>query len=286
MFGKILKQDLKITGKFIFLGGFILAGAAVVILALSQAFLYLFPLISRVGGFLLALLPVVTAGFVIAFGFIYYQNSMFGKTGYFTMTLPVRPGVLHAAKLTYLTIITAFGIICAGVAALCSNINSRLSAPAPHAETLSEILGELFSGIKDDPMGTLPIVMFILGIIIMMVLSLALAINLGYSGALGPKFYGGGAMVAALVGVWATAQIIMFACTLAIPAIWYYSPTLGFNFVSTEFGMAGITDALTAVTFTNAHLVAPVGLLLGMVLVSVLFVLGIGKTARKVNLFS
>lgn len=78
------------------------------------------------------------AGFLIYTVVRYYQ-TMYGRVGYFTMSLPVRAGELYVAKLSYALLVTLAGFVAALVCLVPIGLGAAIADDLPIATTLEAV---------------------------------------------------------------------------------------------------------------------------------------------------
>lgn len=253
MIGKLFLQDLRSTWKPLLTG----VGIALLIAAVSVTLAAIrVPLLGELG-LVVGLLAVGSiTPLVLVLLVVNYWRTMYGREGYFTMSIPVRGRVLFAAKVIYGLVAS---VIALGITAL-ALIGTSAAFGLRQGLGAFEVLNQVFSAV--DP----SMVWFLIG---------ALVLQLGFSVVTGAAMMsigaearfshlGFGAPVIGTVILYFVMQVLGLAATLFIP--------FGLKFEGAEMGglvAQGMFDDFVVAISDPSGQAQPSVIGLGMVFVAV-----------------
>lgn len=203
MFGTVMKHEIRGTSN----GLGVIAGASVGVFATGALMAWLFDAL-LVPGLVLGILAVAALplGSMIYLLYSYYQ-TMVGRIGYFTMSLPVRGRVVYAAKVTWamIVVLVTYALSAGGLLVL-----RELSGSGP---PLSELLAAMLD------MGATPIVVTVVLIVVAQALLLvvqgAFVVSYGSTTRFAHMGIGGPVVVGAVT--YLVSQVVVLAAIVFVP---------------------------------------------------------------------
>ncbi len=208
MFSTILRQEARLTLRPLLIGlGMV---ALIYLVSLGLAALN-WPVVSDLAQMVALLCAVAIPAGASIYLLVHYYRSMYGRVGYFTMTLPVRGRTLYAAKAVY-----AFAVILvATVIAIPAGVGLFAVQNAVRGISVGDFLKPYLTGMANHPVVTAVWVVAGLFLVAFTVVQYAFYVTVG-SEARFASLGMGGPVVVYVIG-YVVLQILTLVGMIAIP---------------------------------------------------------------------
>lgn len=207
MFTTIVRNEARLTTRPLLIG----AGLIALIYAVSLGLVALnWTVISSLA---LSICILAAVGLVVAavvYLLVHYARSMYGRVGYFTMTIPVRGRVLFAGKAVWAYLV----ILIAALVAFPAGVVALGVQSVANGGTFGSVL-DPFKGLADHPWLLACVIVFALSMIALTIAQYSFYISVGSEARFGSL--GAGGPVIVYVITYVVLQLLTVVAMVAIP---------------------------------------------------------------------